>query len=189
MSKSQKQKYTNFAATPGIKTHYLQCGLSLRRRAGRESFLNFTMKKKLLIARFYVAVQFICLAYLLYSGPWFATNYWLLALEVFGVLLGVVAIWQMGIGNVNITPIPKENGVLVTSGVYSLIRHPMYLAQLLVVAALVAEYYSPDRLAVLMLLSVNLVFKLHFEESRLLMHFDGYAAYRKKSWRLIPLVY
>lgn len=147
------------------------------------------MEKKLLIARFFVAVQFICLAYLLYSGSWFATNYWLLALEVFGVLLGVVAIWQMGPGNVNITPIPKEKGVLVTSGIYSLIRHPMYLAQLLVVAALVAEYFSPVRLAVLLLLTVNLVFKLHFEENRLLTHFDGYAAYREKSWRLIPLIY
>lgn len=152
-------------------------------------FLTFTMKRNLLIARFYVAVQFVCLAYLLFSGPWFAANYWLLSLEIFGVLLGVVAIWQMRIGNFNVTPIPKENGILITYGIYALIRHPMYLAQLLVVGALVAEYYSPLRLFFLMVLIINLVFKLYFEEARLKKHFSGYNAYREKTWRLIPLVF
>jgi len=147
------------------------------------------MTKDLLIARFYVAVQFLCLAYLLYSGPRFATNYWLLALEVFGVLLGVVAIWQMRIGNFNVAPIPKENGVLVSHGIYALIRHPMYLAQLLVVGALVMEFYRLDRLIVLLVLVLNLVMKLHFEEKRLLTHFDAYGAYTKRTWRLIPLIY
>ena len=147
------------------------------------------MTKDLLIARFYVAIQFLSLAYLLYSGPWFAANYWLLALEVFGVLLGVVAIWQMRIGNFNVAPIPKENGVLVSHGIYALIRHPMYLAQLLVVGALVMEFYRLDRLIVLLVLVLNLVMKLHFEEKRLLTHFDAYGAYRKRTWRLIPLIY
>lgn len=152
-------------------------------------FLFQNMTKNLLIARFYVAVQFLCLAYLLYSGPWFAQNLWLLAVEVFGVLLGLVAIWQMRPGNFNVAPIPKDNGAMISHGIYALIRHPMYVAQLLVVGALVVEYYSLYRLIVLLILTLNLVLKLHFEEKRLLLHFADYSAYRKRTWRLIPLVY
>ena len=147
------------------------------------------MEKQLLIARFYVAIQFLSLAYLLYSGPWFATNYWLLALEVFGVLLGLLAIFQMRIGNFNVAPLPKAGGVLITNGIYAFIRHPMYLAQVLVVGALVAEYFSPLRLSILIVLIINLVFKLYFEEARLKKHFEGYNAYCEKTWRLVPLVF
>jgi len=147
------------------------------------------MTKSLLTAQFYVAIQFICLAFLLFSGPWIADALGLVALEVFGMLLGLVAIFQMGIGNFNITSLPKEGGVLVTKGIYAFIRHPMYLAQLLVVGALVAAYYSPLRLLVLTILTINLVFKLYFEEARLEKHYSGYTAYREKTWRLIPLVF
>jgi protein-S-isoprenylcysteine O-methyltransferase Ste14 len=91
--------------------------------------------------------------------------------------------------NMNITPVPKPGGQLVTHGIYRIIRHPMYIAQLLVVGALVAEYFSFLRLAVLLILTVNLILKLNFEEARLVRHFEGYETYRQSTWRLIPYLY
>jgi protein-S-isoprenylcysteine O-methyltransferase Ste14 len=141
------------------------------------------------IARFFVFVQLSSLFYLLFSGPWLADYPLLIGLELVGLLLGAVAIWQMNPSNINVTPIPKTGGRLVTHGVYKVIRHPMYLAQLLVVGALVIEHYSHLRLIVLLILLVNLIFKLNYEETHLVKHFEGYEKYRQSSWRLIPLIY
>ncbi len=142
-----------------------------------------------LIARIFVAVQLTSLAYLFFSGPWIAENLWLLTIEVSGFFIGIIAIWQMKPGNFNVTPIPKPNGKLVTYGIYAVIRHPMYLAQLLVVGTLVIEHYSHLRLVILLVLSVNLIFKLNYEETHLIKYFEAYEKYRQSSWRLIPLIY
>jgi len=141
------------------------------------------------LARFFVVVQLSSLFYLFFSGPWIADYPLFLGIELAGLLLGVIAIWQMNPSNINVTPVPKQNGRLVTHGVYSVIRHPMYLAQLLVVGALVMEQYSHLRLIVLLILLVNLIFKLNYEESHLVKHFEGYKKYMQSSWRLIPLLY
>ncbi|MBG0782467.1 MAG: hypothetical protein H0S84_09385 [Bacteroidales bacterium] len=141
------------------------------------------------IARFFAIIQLGSLAFLLLSGPWIADNLWLLTIETSGILLGILALWQMNPSNINITPVPKAGGRLVTHGVYAVIRHPMYLAQLLVVGALVIEHYSHLRLIILLVLIANLILKLNYEESHLIKHFAGYEKYRQSSWRLLPLIY
>jgi len=65
----------------------------------------------------------------------------------------------------------------------------MYLALILVFAPLVVEKYNLLRLSVLIILAINLIFKLHYEERKLLVHYEGYRDYMKKSWRLIPYLY
>ena len=44
-------------------------------------------------------------------------------------------------------------------------------------------------LALIILLSVNFILKIHYEENLLLWHFPSYLEYKKKSYRLIPFVY
>jgi protein-S-isoprenylcysteine O-methyltransferase Ste14 len=96
---------------------------------------------------------------------------------------------QMRPGNFNITPLPKNGGELITTGIYSVIRHPMYLAQLLVVGALIVDYYSLPRLLAVLILFVDLLLKLRFEEQQLLMQFNEYEEYTRKSWKLVPYIY
>lgn len=138
---------------------------------------------------FYVTIQFSCLIFTFVSAPLLADSTHLILLEMAGIFLGVLAILQMGVGNFNIRPVPKSDSKLVITGVYQWIRHPMYLAQLLVVLALVVDYYSLSRLATLLILIINLIFKLHYEERRLLLHFSDYEEYKRNSWRLFPYIF
>jgi protein-S-isoprenylcysteine O-methyltransferase Ste14 len=135
------------------------------------------------------AIQLSSLFYLLVSAPKIALDYGGILVESAGLFLGLLAIFQMGIGNFNITPRIKEDGVFVSLGIYSVIRHPMYLAQLVLVLPLVFDYFTYLRLAVLLLLFVVLFLKMNYEEKSLKIRFDGYSAYMQKTKRLIPFIY
>jgi len=110
-------------------------------------------------------------------------------LEVSGIGLVFWALYEIRLRNINIRPIVKENGILVISGPYFLLRHPMYTATLMVMIALVGEYYSNLRLAYLLALLIVFIFKIRFEEKGLVKHFPAYVDYVKKSKRLIPFIY
>ena len=103
--------------------------------------------------------------------------------------MGVLAIFTMGIGNFNVAPLNKEDGSLVTNGIYKFIRHPMYIGQLLAILPLLIDYFSYARIAVFVLLLITLLLKISFEESHLVTHFEGYKDYQKTSWKLIPYIY
>ncbi len=123
------------------------------------------------------------------TGPLFPASLWLLAIEAAGILLGIWAILAMGIGNFNITPDVKRNGRLVTAGPYALIRHPMYTALLLTTLPLIVNSFSLFRLGLWLLLLIDLVLKLKYEEGLLRQALPGYGAYMERSYRLIPFVY
>ena len=145
--------------------------------------------KNRILPYFFVSVQFGCLLVLAATGPLVATTDWGIMLEFAGIFLGVLAIYQMKVGNFNVIPVPKVEGLMVTHGIYKYLRHPMYLAQLMVFVPLISEHYSHFRLIVWFVLLINLLFKLHFEERLLKAHFEGYADYMKTTWCLVPFVY
>jgi protein-S-isoprenylcysteine O-methyltransferase Ste14 len=137
----------------------------------------------------FVAVQFACLAAIALTGPLFARNPLLLAAEVAGFALIAWAGWTMRTSKLNILPDVRANATLVRSGPYAFIRHPMYSALLLIALALVLDDFSPIRLALWVVLLVDLILKLTYEESLLVGRFPEYAAYRQDSRRLIPFVF
>jgi protein-S-isoprenylcysteine O-methyltransferase Ste14 len=146
------------------------------------------MKAKI-ISYLFVTVQFSMLALLLATGPWVSQTQVGLIVELAGLLVGIVAIVQIQLGNFNITPLPKEGGQLVTSGLYAVIRHPMYLAQLMVMLPLVVDFFSPLRAILWIVLLINLIMKQLFEEKQLTRHFPEYLNYMQKSWRMIPFIF
>ena len=146
------------------------------------------MKKKW-IPYLLVALQLAAILAILFSAPMLCDNLYLLAVEIFGILLGVSAIYTMRVGNFNMTPIPKQAGILRTTGVFRFIRHPMYLANLIALLPLVIEYYTSTRLLIYIDLWIVLLFKLNIEEGMLMIQFPEYEDYKKTSWKLIPFVY
>ncbi len=136
-----------------------------------------------------VSIQFICIGLILVSGGPFARSLPLLVIEIAAVLLGVWAIIVMGWRNVNVSPLIRRDARLVTTGPYAVIRHPMYSAVLLTLWALIIDRHSLFRLTVGLILTVDLLVKIRYEERLLKNHFPEYAAYMKTTERLIPFVF
>ena len=136
-----------------------------------------------------VFVQLVCLGLIALTGPLFAANPVLLLLEGAAGLLGLWAIFTMGIDNFNVTPDVKPRARLVTSGPYRYIRHPMYTALLVGGLALVLDMLSPPRMVLWLVLFVDLMIKLNYEEQLLSRDLEGYSAHMRRTKRLIPFLY
>ena len=136
-----------------------------------------------------VGVQFACMVAILVSGPWIALHAWFFTLELLGILLMTWAILSMKLTNMNVFPDVRAGSRLVTNGPYQWIRHPMYTALLMIMLALVCESFSYWRGFCWLLLSVDLVVKLSYEERLLGEAFDDYEAYRLRTWRLVPWIF
>jgi len=133
--------------------------------------------------------QFVLIFIFLISGNPLCSNHILLSVEISGILLGLWSIATMGIHNLSITPHVKENTVFKNTGPYQLIRHPMYFSIIITFIPILINYYSLLRLIVFILLLVNLVLKLNFEEKQLTRKFENYHSYKNRTYRLIPFVY
>jgi len=135
-------------------------------------------------------IQLGSLAFLALSAPVIARSWDGILLESAGVFLGLHAIYVAGIHNVNITPTPKSGAVLITSGPYRIIRHPMYLAQVVAFVPLVSDYITDLRFSILVLLIVTLLFKMHYEEKGLIRQFgESYLEYMDRTKKVLPFIY
>lgn len=134
-------------------------------------------------------VQYSALAYLLLSGPLYPGPWYAWVFYLAGWLLGLWSLAVMGPGNLNAAPDVLPEGHLVTRGPYRVIRHPMYAAILLVLIPLVGSDPSIIRISVLILLLLNLLLKIRYEEQKLRNKFLHYKEYSSGTWRLLPPVY
>jgi protein-S-isoprenylcysteine O-methyltransferase Ste14 len=118
------------------------------------------------------------------------------ALRWFGVVLfaagGVLRIWPVFVlghrfsGLVAIQP----GHALVTTGVYSMIRHPSYLGLLVNMLGWALAFRSGVGILLTALTLVPLFARIASEETLLRVQFGtGYEAYRAHTWRLVPFVY
>ena len=143
------------------------------------------MKSKILV---FIQFFVIFLMVLPFGAP---TNYFVLGVSVtaFGLLIGAAALWANKLGNFNIVPDIKEECILITSGIYAYIRHPMYASVLLSMLGVMILYFSPYELVLFMVLLVNMLTKMLYEEK--LWHCEGseYEKYTQNTKRLIPYIY
>ncbi len=147
------------------------------------------MKKGKLYPYLFVGVQLSCLLFIFVTGSVVSNTKTGLLIECVGVFLALHAIYVMKISNFNLTPTVKQNSELITSGPYRIIRHPMYIAQLITVLPLVIDYFSWYRFSAFAILTFILLVKINYEEQLLLAHFKDYKAYIKRTKKLIPYVY
>lgn len=145
--------------------------------------------KTLFLSVSLVGIQFACLGTIALTGPLTPDNDALLAVQLAGLGLGIWAVLTIRIGHFNILPQPLAWSKLVTSGPYRLIRHPMYLALLLVTLPLIIDTFNFFRAVVWLTLLADLLVKLSIEENLLRGKLEGYEVYIQNSFRLFPFIF
>ena len=84
---------------------------------------------------------------------------------------------------------PHPAGRLVTAGPYRVVRHPMYLGQLLIAFGAPATLGCRFEFAVSFAAAVVLFVRVGMEENALARAYAEYASYRARSKRFLPFVF
>ena len=144
---------------------------------------------------FYVAVQFLLIA-LLFTSPRQAEPY-----GAISDLIGIVVVAVIALGAVILVtsfvrlgrsltanPVPKDNGVLVTSGLYGRVRHPIYFGLLVLAFGVVLDACWWPQIIIALMLYFLLNIKAQFEEDLLRKKYPEYKAYALKTPRFFPRI-
>ena len=105
------------------------------------------------------------------------------------IAIGVVTLFAgfRGLGkSLTANPVPNEDGVLVTKGIYGIVRHPIYLGLLIITLGLVVSSGVWAQIIVWVALAVLLTYKMRWEEVLLSAKYKGYAEYMAKVPAIIP---
>jgi len=105
-----------------------------------------------------------------------------------GLALGVWSYRALG-RNFRVFAAPRRSGALVTTGIYSRVRHPMYTAVIVMFAGYILFFGSLLSVPLWIAFSALYVYKTGKEERILAARFPEYDEYRKRTHRFIPGVY
>ena len=105
-----------------------------------------------------------------------------------GSLLFLSGILRLG-ANLSALPYPKSESMLVETGPYRIVRHPMYSGAIWIAVgwALVIHSWLAVGTAVVIFFFFDL--KSRREEAWLKEKFSGYAAYQQRVHKLVPFIY
>ena len=133
-------------------------------------------------------VLFVWYAFPLISQSWdmgkpgFASG---ILLSLVGIAVILIAFFNL---NTNLSPFPspKSSGVLIQSGLYRYVRHPIYTGIFVggIGWGLLSE--NATRLLITSLLLILFYFKATYEEGLLQQRYEAYAEYRKRTGMFFP---
>jgi protein-S-isoprenylcysteine O-methyltransferase Ste14 len=84
----------------------------------------------------------------------------------------------------------EANQAVIDTGLYAVIRHPMYTASLLLFLSMPIVLGSVVAVIPMLLFPVGLVLRIRNEEALLINELPGYSEYTKKTkYRLIPYIW
>ena len=103
----------------------------------------------------------------------------------------VIAIWAAILLGPNLTPLPKPkpSGQLIQTGLYRLVRHPIYFGVILVSFGWASIEQTIYTLVLAFIVLIFFDLKSRQEERWLTQKFSEYAEYKMTTKKLIPFVY
>lgn len=136
----------------------------------------------------YVMIQFASITVIFLNVRIVPQNIYL----VFGIalflLIGIWAIFVMKF-NFNVAPDLVSDAKLRVEGPYKLIRHPMYTSVLGFTGIYVYDSYTLFNLMMFLILLIDLLMKLNYEEKLLVKRFPEYNEYRKRTKMILPYIF
>ena len=136
-----------------------------------------------------VIIQLICIALILLTGRLVPRSFPLQIIFVLALSLGIWALWIINFKNFRLTPNFPKDTRLVAKGPYKIIRHPMYSCLLLTTLMIVLDDLSIIRIAIWIILFIDLYIKLVYEEKLIIDRNSDYLIYKRGTKRLIPFIH
>lgn len=115
-------------------------------------------------------------------------SWWLMGsalMIVFGMMFATYSLLWLG-RSISVMP---ESRKLVTSGPYSIIRHPLYFGEQIAIVGIALQCSSLWVMAVLTLQTCCQLYRMSYEEEILTQTFPEYEDYAGKTARIIPWLY
>ena len=146
----------------------------------------------------YVVVQGILISLILFGpqGPHLVSSEPLITiLRSYGIAIGLLACLIMVIAVINLgknltpLPCPKDDAVLIQTGLYGYVRHPIYFGVLLAALAWLLIFPGVYILAYSICLFLLFDLKARREELWLMERFPAYRDYQRRIKKLIPGIY
>ena len=100
-------------------------------------------------------------------------------LIIIALMLIIVSAKELG-KSLSPMPRPTENSKLITSGIYSIFRHPMYYSLIIISFSLFIKSFSIYNLILSILLTFIITNKIKIEEEYLIRKFNNYTLYKKE---------
>jgi len=136
-----------------------------------------------------VIIQLNCIVLILLTGSLVPRSFPLQVVFVLALSLGIWALWTINFKNFRLTPNFPKDTRLVAKGPYKIIRHPMYSCLLLSTLMIVLDDLSIIRIAIWIILFIDLYIKLVYEEKLIICRNTDYLIYKRGTKRLIPFIH
>jgi len=136
----------------------------------------------------YVVIQFSCIIYLIINAQFDHLNTLSTSFIALSIVIGLTAVTNMRLSNLNIVPTLKNRHQLVTHGIYHFIRHPMYTSVLLFCLAFTLTNSHSLSQLIMLILFIDLILKSNVEEMLLTERFNTYQNYKNKTGRFLPFL-
>ena len=151
------------------------------RRIPRRPALGFYPRFAAVVGTF-LSVGFVLLPPQVPSDALYLASF---LLVIAGTVFAICALLVLG-RSISILPEARR---LVTRGPYALVRHPLYLGEMVAVAGVALQRLSAWALLLLGLVWAFLLLRMTYEELVLFQSFPEYGDYTARTARLVPGVY
>ncbi len=144
--------------------------------------------KQELYPKILVFLQFLTITIIVLLSHGFFNSIIRITIFIIGLYIGILALKDNYLGNFHIQPKMKENAKLITTGIYTFVRHPMYLSVTIMSLAFILESSSIMAWVSFFILIMVLHLKAKREESIWIKENKDYNIYRNRTKSFLPFI-